>query len=93
MGRQDSRSCSSGLTPEWVSVPEKQPSFWLFDNDRAWCCSHGTAPVGCRTGRGYVVGDAIDLYQWQHKLSSPGEATVELAIELGIQMPEGEKHE
>lgn len=58
---------------------EEHSSFWIYDGWDGylrWYDSHDS------TG-----GDVLDLYQRHRRLSSPGEATTELARELGV-MPE-----
>jgi len=70
---------------------EEHPSFWIWDTPEGyhlWCCAHGDAPVGYATGKGYSVGDVIDLYQFQHGLASRTEAMRELAREGGIPCPD-----
>jgi hypothetical protein len=65
---------------------ETAPSFWLFAEGAAWCCGHGSAPAGTATAAGHSTGDVIDLEAY-FSGRTVGEATADLARELGIVLP------
>ncbi|MBI2503605.1 MAG: bifunctional DNA primase/polymerase [Candidatus Latescibacteria bacterium] len=87
LARMDAQERGRGKYSCILHPPDLNPSFWLHGD--LWICAHGGAPVGFTSSKtGYSVGDVVDLYQFSKGLDSPGKATVELARELGIALPD-----